>query len=172
MSKEMLEVSALTFSIDVDKRLEIPLVPNGQDVLVTFEDKERYIELRIQMKYVTLVEKQVLHFAQGFEDLLDGPYSAFFNTLSLEDLDCLLRGIDQEDISIQEWKLHTEYQGFEEKDDVIGWFWEIIKGMDQTRRRRFLYFWTAVRFLPMNGFEDLPTLTIIRGFLGERDKDG
>lgn len=85
---------------DPNKRIEVPLCSNGQDISVTFDNKETYILLRTEMKYVTLVKEPLLHFARGFEDLIDVSYVDFFNTLPLEDLDRLLRVVNQDAISI------------------------------------------------------------------------
>lgn len=107
------------------KRTEILLCENGNNLDDTYENRERYIDMRIENIYVTLVKDQVSHFVQGFEDMLSVPHEVFFNTMKLEDLDALLRGKEQDALCIDEWKAYTEYQNFEENETLINWFWKV-----------------------------------------------
>ncbi|KAG2244956.1 hypothetical protein Bca4012_014341 [Brassica carinata] len=85
--------------------------------------------------------------------------------MELKDIDGLLRGEAHDTISIEDWKLHTGYENFEETDNVIEWFWKLVDGMDEERRHHLLYFWTARMYLPVGGFAELPErLTITRQF--------
>lgn len=165
----------LCFAIDIqedsNRTREVPLLPNGQDISVTFDNRDNYLHLKTEMIYVKLVKEPVSHFAQGFSDLMDVPCAQFFNTLELSDLDGLLRGEDQDAISIEAWKVHTDYENFEETDTVITWFWSIVNDMDQNRRQNLLFFWTAVRYLPMGGFANLPRMTIARSSFDDADND-
>ncbi|XLS54112.1 hypothetical protein HN51_003867, partial [Arachis hypogaea] len=67
----------------------------------------------------------VSHFAKGFGDILSNSRQLlfFFKSLELEDLDWMLHG-SKSTISVENWKAHTEYNGYKETDCQISWFWE------------------------------------------------
>ncbi|EOA18635.1 hypothetical protein CARUB_v10007210mg [Capsella rubella] len=165
----------LTFSVEIEdnlkKKLEIPLCEQGTDLAVTYDNRESYINMRIENRYVTLIKDQVSQFIQGFEEMISVPHDVFFNTLNPEDIDCLLRGKEQIAICVDEWKSHTAYVNFKETDATIKWFWQIVNEMDQETRRKLLFFWTAYKYLPMGGFKDFPEkLTISRNFDHDRNR--
>ncbi|VVB09276.1 unnamed protein product [Arabis nemorensis] len=122
---------ALAIEDDLKKRTEILLCENGNNLDVTFENRER----------------SSAHFVQGFEDMISVPHNVFFNTMKFEDLDALLRG--KENICIDEWKAYMEYDNFEENETLIKWFWK--------RRQNLLFFWRAKKYLPVEGFKGFPS---------------
>lgn len=129
MSEEAFDAMKLTFSVEIEEEkgemVEIPLCENGEDTDVTFKDRELYVKLRTEHLFVKLVEEQVRQFAVGFEKMLSVYHKTFFNTMELKDIDGLLRGEAHDTISIEDWKLHTDYENFEETDNVIEWFWKV-----------------------------------------------
>ena len=48
----------------------------------------------------------------------------FFQSLELEDLDWMLHGSETA-ICVDDWKAHTEYNGYKETDPQIFWFWKV-----------------------------------------------
>ena len=48
----------------------------------------------------------------------------FFRSLELEDLDWMLHGSESA-ISVEDWKAHTDYNGYKETDPQILWFWKV-----------------------------------------------
>tara|TARA_B110000305_G_C19029825_1_gene443229 strand:+ start:101 stop:349 length:249 start_codon:yes stop_codon:yes gene_type:complete len=60
------------------------------------------------------------------------------------------------DISIPDWKLHTEYVGHYESKKanhkVTAWFWEVVEGFSQELRARLLQFVTGTSGVPAQGF--------------------
>ncbi|CAL5082050.1 unnamed protein product [Urochloa decumbens] len=164
--KRILEMSAaeiddlyLTFSRgahELGTREIIDLCPGGQEISVNIRNREQYIDLLIKNTFVDSISAQLTHFTQGFADILVKPErrKEFFECLDLEDLDRLLGG-SNDTINLQDWKSHTQYNGYKEKDRLITWFWKAVERMPMEQQRQLLFFWTSVKYLPSDGFGGL-----------------
>ncbi|KAB2600905.1 E3 ubiquitin-protein ligase UPL5-like [Pyrus ussuriensis x Pyrus communis] len=164
--KKILEMDAksidnlgLTFVREVEElglRKTVELCPAGESIVVNSENKGEYVNLLIQHRFVTSISEQVSHFAQGFADILCGSrlQSIFFRSLELEDLDWMLHGSESA-ISVEDWKAHTDYNGYKETDPQILWFWKIVGEMSAEQKKVLLFFWTSVKYLPVEGFRGL-----------------
>ena len=106
------------------------LKPGGRDIVVTEENKEEYVELVVNWRVCKRVDEQYKAFQQGFHELVPPELVAVFDDRELE---LLIGGIAE--IDVDDWKKHTDYRGYQEPDEVIGWFWKVR----ETRRLcRFL----------------------------------
>ncbi|KAL3326897.1 hypothetical protein AABB24_037549 [Solanum stoloniferum] len=148
----------LRFICDVESmgsRKGIELCPNGKDTIVDSKNREKYINLLVKHYFVTSVAEQVACFAKGFADITTtSRHQPFFRCLNLEDLDLMLDGSGK-NISVEDWKAHTEYSGYKKSDRQISWFWKIVECMSVEQRNALLFFWTSIKFLPPNGFAGL-----------------
>ncbi|XP_061339822.1 E3 ubiquitin-protein ligase UPL5-like [Gastrolobium bilobum] len=149
----------LTFVREVEElghRKVIELCRGGKSLVVDSKNRENYIDLLIKDQFVTSISEQVSHFAKGFASLLSNSklQQFFFQSLELEDLDWMLCG-SEDSISVEDWKAHTEYNGYKETDIQISWFWEIVGRMTAEQRKVLLFFWTSVKYLPVEGFRGL-----------------
>ncbi|KFK22910.1 hypothetical protein AALP_AAs68017U000700 [Arabis alpina] len=149
----------LSFVMDTEvlgKRDTIELIEGGKLIAVASKNRKDYVDLLIQQRFAAPISTQVKQFSQGFMDMLSVgvPLESFFNRLYLEDLDGMLRGGDNP-ISVDDWKAHTEYNGFKETDRYIDWFWKILKKMTEDERKSILFFWTSTKFIPLEGFRGL-----------------
>ncbi|CAH2071493.1 unnamed protein product [Thlaspi arvense] len=149
----------LTFVLETEelgKRETIELHEDGKSTAVTSENREEYVKLLINQRFAKTISEQVKQFSKGFCDILSDTKStnSFFSGLYLEDLDGMLRG-GENPISIDDWRAHTEYNGFKETDRQIDWFWKIMKKMTEEERRSVLFFWTSTKFIPVEGFRGL-----------------
>ncbi|KAK2997158.1 hypothetical protein RJ639_026620 [Escallonia herrerae] len=161
MDSETVDQDALglTFVREVEElgsRNVVELRPNGRSVAVNSNNRKEYVDLLIQHRFVTSIGEQVAHFAQGFTDIISSSrlHKLFFQSLELEDLDWMLYGSESA-ISVEDWKAHTDYNGFKESDPQILWFWKIVEGMSAEQRKVLLFFWTSVKYLPVEGFGGL-----------------
>ncbi|CAN6552646.1 unnamed protein product [Malus baccata var. baccata] len=166
--KQILEMDAkvidsdalvLTFVREVEElgfRKTVELCPAGESIVVNSKNRGEYVNLLIQHRFVTSISEQVSHFAQGFADILCGSrlQSIFFRSLELEDLDWMLHGSESA-ISVEDWKAHTDYNGYKETDPQILWFWKIVGKMSAEQKKVLLFFWTSVKYLPVEGFRGL-----------------
>ncbi|XP_031396287.1 E3 ubiquitin-protein ligase UPL5 isoform X3 [Punica granatum] len=149
----------LTFVREVEElglKKVIELLPGGANLVVNSKNRSDYVNLLVKHQFVTSISEQVAHFAQGFADIFSSSRTikVFFRSLELEDLDFMLRG-SADDISVQDWKAHTEYNGYKETDPQIVWFWKIVSELTTQQRRELLFFWTSVKHLPVEGFRGL-----------------
>ncbi|TKY72231.1 E3 ubiquitin-protein ligase UPL5 [Spatholobus suberectus] len=136
-------------------RKVVELCPGGKSIVMNSKNREKYVDLLIQNCFVTSISEQVSHFAKGFADILsNSKLQQFFQCLELEDLDWMLHG-SENTISIEDWKAHTKYKGYKETDRQISWFWEIVGRMSAKQRNALLFFWTSVKYLPVEGFRGL-----------------
>lgn len=129
------------------------LCPGGQNMLVDSTNREDYIDLLVQYRFLTSTSEQMTHFFQGFTDIVgeERTTKMCFRALEHKDQDLMLCGSEC-DISLEAWKAHTEYQGYEKTDPQICWFWEIVGGMTSKQRRGLLFFWTSMKYLSVEGF--------------------
>ncbi|KAI3680452.1 hypothetical protein L6452_35223 [Arctium lappa] len=134
----------------------LELLPDGKHITVNSRNRKEYVDLLIRHRFVTSVSQQVRHFARGFADIVTDEeiQKLCFKSLELEDLDGMLHGSESA-ISVDEWKAHTEYNGYKETDPQIYWFWKIVHGMTAEQRKILLFFWTSVKYLPVEGFGGL-----------------
>lgn len=161
MDPEMVDQDTLglTFVREVEElgsRKVVELCPCGKSTMVNSKNREQYVELLIQHRFVTSIAEQVAHFAQGFADIITTVrlQKSFFRSLDLEDLDSMLHGSETA-VSVEDWKAHTDYNGYKESDPQISWFWKIVGCMSAEQRKVLLFFWTSIKYLPVEGFGGL-----------------
>ncbi|KAJ0264853.1 E3 ubiquitin-protein ligase UPL5 [Hirschfeldia incana] len=147
----------LTFELETEelgKRETVELLPDGKSIAVNSQNREQYVKLLIKQRFAASISQHVERFSKGFSDILSDAVPAFFNRIYLEDFDGMLRG-GENPISVDDWRAHTEYNGFKETDRQIDWFWKIMKKMTEEERRSVLFFWTSTKFIPVEGFRGL-----------------
>ncbi|KAK4707434.1 hypothetical protein R3W88_032981 [Solanum pinnatisectum] len=116
-------------------RREIELCPNGKDTVVDRKNRETYANIN-----------QVTYFLEDFSDVITmSRLPSFFRCLSLKDFNLMLGG--RSDISVKDWKAHTNYHGYEESDLQISWFWKIVESMCIEQRKMLIFFWTSIKSL-------------------------
>ncbi|CAA0817976.1 E3 ubiquitin-protein ligase UPL5 [Striga hermonthica] len=133
------------------KILEMDPSAVDQDTLgLTFVDEIEELGMR------RVTAEQVDHFAKGFADILSCRrlQRAFFRCLEAGDLDRMLYG-SEDDISVDDWRSHTDYHGFKGTDNQISWFWKIVGSMTKEQKKVLLFFWTSIKHLPCEGFSGL-----------------
>ncbi|KAF2306030.1 hypothetical protein GH714_009657 [Hevea brasiliensis] len=134
--KQILEMDAdfidsdalgLTFIREVEElgsRRVVELCLDGKSISVTSKNREEYVNLLIQHRFVVSTSDQVSRFARGFADILcnSGLRTFFFQSLELEDLDWMLYGSESA-VCVEDWKAHTDIihgDGEEEEADIVG----------------------------------------------------
>ncbi|KAG1585007.1 hypothetical protein G6F48_007537 [Rhizopus delemar] len=153
LDNDITDVLDLTFSTDDDRFGEVvtvDLVPNGQNIEVTEENKKEYVSLITEWRIHRRVEGQFKAFKEGFNQLIP---QELVNVFDERELELLIGGIAE--IDVDDWKKHTDYRGYTEQDDVIQWFWKCIRSWDSEKKARLLQFTTGTSRIPVNGFKDL-----------------
>ncbi|XP_065184171.1 E3 ubiquitin-protein ligase NEDD4-like [Sycon ciliatum] len=127
------------------------LKPGGADIPVTNANKKEYVDLVIQWRFVSRIKSQMDSFIEGFNELIPFNLYKIFDERELELLIC---GIDQ--IDVDDWRKHTRYRGrYNDRDQVIVWFWKAVGTFDNEHKARLLQFVTGTSRVPMNGFAHL-----------------
>ncbi|XP_066491064.1 E3 ubiquitin-protein ligase NEDD4 isoform X2 [Tiliqua scincoides] len=127
------------------------LKSGGSDVVVTNKNKQEYIYLVIQWRFVNRIRKQMAAFKEGFFELIPQDLIRIFDENELELLMCGLGDVD-----VNDWREHTKYKnGYSANHLVIQWFWKAVLMMDSEKRIRLLQFVTGTSRVPMNGFAEL-----------------
>lgn len=139
------------FSVDMDSygSKEVhELKPGGEKLAVTDANKAEYVELRLQWILHEQIRSQVEALHAGVYDVLPEEVLAVFDFQELELLVCGLPNIDVED-----WVSNTVYKGdYSAESEVVGWFWEAVRGFSQDDRARLLQFTTGTSCVPVAGF--------------------
>ncbi|KAJ9174834.1 hypothetical protein P3X46_013435 [Hevea brasiliensis] len=102
--KKILEMGSKSIASDA---LELRFIrsPGGKSCVVNRKKGKIFVDLLIHFHFVTSISKQVSYFAHGFADVF-GNISLqkfFFHCLELEDLDCMLQGVEKS-ISLNDLK--------------------------------------------------------------------
>jgi len=64
--------------------------------------------------------------------------------------------LSRTDIFIRDdWSKFTDYRGYDKEDQVISWFWQILRSWPPEQKARLLQFTTGTSRIPVNGFKDL-----------------
>ncbi|KAJ0987013.1 hypothetical protein J5N97_005369 [Dioscorea zingiberensis] len=176
MDMELVDSDALGLTFvrefeELGTHRSVELLPGGKDISVNSRNRDAYVKLLVQHRFVTSISEQVTHFSQGFGDILSkyNYQKLLFESLDLEDFDRLLGGTD-DNINVKDWKAHTEYNGYKAKDRQIVWFWKIVEGMPIQQQRVLLFFWTSVKYLPADGFRGLSSKLYIYRAVDSQDR--
>ncbi|KND02049.1 NEDD4 family E3 ubiquitin-protein ligase [Spizellomyces punctatus DAOM BR117] len=145
----------------------VDLKPDGQNIPVTEENKQEYVELIVEWRVCKRVEEQFKAFQQGFHELVPPDLITVFDERELE---LLIGGIA--DIDVDDWKKHTDYRGYQETDEVVQWFWKCVRSWDSEKKARLLQFVTGTSRIPVNGFKDLQGSDGPRRFTIEKAGEG
>ena len=125
------------------------LIENGNDILVTKENFDLYIEKRIE--YFT--KTQLI----GVKEIIRGINTIFsvdlLKIFTSDQLGLLINGTPF--IDVDDWRLNTQYKNYNDYDNVIINFWEIISNLSQEDLSNFLLFCTGSSRVPIGGFKSL-----------------
>ncbi|KAK1362991.1 hypothetical protein POM88_038552 [Heracleum sosnowskyi] len=136
--------------------------------VVPLEDREKYVAGKIQKEFVSSIQAQTDNILKGFDGLLSVFRIVIFQILKLEDFDYLIRGIKE--LKMEDWKKFTRYeQGYEANDRQIKWFWQCVQDLPEEKRRKLLYNWTGIKYLPRGGFEALRPPVVIRNWPQDKE---
>ena len=125
------------------------LIENGNDILVTQDNFDLYVEKRIE--YLTKSQSiGVNEIIKGINSIFDVNYLKIFSS---DQLSLLINGTPF--IDVDDWRLNTQYRNYNDYDNVIINFWEIISNLSQEDLSNFLLFCTGSSRVPIGGFKSL-----------------
>ncbi|KAJ3171992.1 hypothetical protein HDU88_006804 [Geranomyces variabilis] len=130
-----------------------PLVAGGEDLIVTNQDRDKYVDLYIHHFVVESTRRQFTAFRRGFYKICGGRALKMCRPSELE---LLLCGVATDDLDFRELEAGAGYDdGYEPGHPVIVWFWQIVHAMDVDHKKKLLNFVTASDRVPLNGLGGL-----------------
>ncbi|XP_053492233.1 NEDD4-like E3 ubiquitin-protein ligase WWP1 isoform X3 [Ictalurus furcatus] len=141
------------FTVDMEilgKITSHNLKPDGDNILVTEENKEEYIGLMAEWRFSRGVEGQTKAFLDGFNEVVPLQWLQYFDEKELEVMLCGMLEVD-----LQDWQRNTVYRHYTRNSKQIMWFWQFVKEVDNEVRLRLLQFVTGTCRLPLGGFAEL-----------------
>jgi len=148
------EAIAENFTVSLSDRSVVDLIPNGSNQQVSFEERERYIDL-VYERRLKEHELQIQTLRKGMGKIIP---LQIINFLSWKELEVLVCGSSS--ISRELLKRHTVYgSGIDPSDEYIKWFWEIFDAWSDEERRKFIRFSWAQDRLPSSDEEFLRSHT-------------
>ena len=153
----------LTFSATVQEfghTSDVDLIPGGQSTDVTDDNKHEYVRLMAEFKLIHNIRQQIDSFLEGFNEIIPPETIAMFNERELE---LIIAGLPR--IDVEDWFRNTELQGYRSSDQIIQWFWEIVRNeLDSEELALLLQFCTGSAKVPVCGFAGLMGNTEPRRF--------
>lgn len=147
---------SLTFSVITDVDGEIrdeEIVENGRDMPVTKDNIILYIYQLANFRLNKQLNLVTNAFLSGFYQVMSYQWIQMFNAY---EINTLISGSSQS-IDIDELRKFTQYTSptFDEKSQVVQWFWQVLYSLDNETKRSFLKFVTSCSNAPLLGFKDL-----------------
>ncbi|KAG0367373.1 putative E3 ubiquitin-protein ligase [Gamsiella multidivaricata] len=131
--------------------IEVPLIPNGENISVTSQNKRDYVERYANFVMNSSISDQFESFRRGFYLVCSGHALSLFRP---EEIEFLVRG-SAEPLDIDQLRSVTVYEGFNDDHEVIRNFWSIFKEFEDKHQRRLLQFITASDRYPATGIANL-----------------
>lgn len=128
-----------------------PLCEGGAEIEVNDANKAEYAALYAHWLLIGRVKEELFAFCSAFWSIVP---EALLSVLDFQELELLMCGLPQ--LDLEDWKAHTRYgTPLSAKHQVVGWFWEIVAGLDSDERAKLLQFSTGTSNVPVAGFKGL-----------------
>jgi E3 ubiquitin-protein ligase HUWE1 len=133
----------------------VNLIEGGADIVVTDENKLSYVRYMAIHRMTVAIQDQIKSFISGFFELIPKELISIFDA---QELELLISGLP--DIDIDDLRANTEYKEYKQSDDVITWFWNVVRSLSKEEKALFLQFVTGTSKVPLEGFK------LLRGSTG------
>lgn len=131
--------------------IEVPLIPDGDNTLLTLDNRELYVSSLIKHLLTDSVRDNFNEFRRGFMSVVQ---HSIVKDLHPDELETLVIGLPS--IDLQELQANAKYEGFKKSDAVITWFWDIVcNEMSLAQKKLFLKFVTGTDRVPVGGLKSL-----------------
>lgn len=151
---DALEDLCLTFSVDdATTGNTVELKPGGAEVPVTVTTASEYKKLRTEWELEGRLKEVMPLVLTGLHRIVPPDVmEAFRAMITVEELDILLAG---HGINVEDWRKHTDYDGYAEDSDMIRWFWEAVESFTPQEREDLWTFISGSKGVPPGGFGHL-----------------
>jgi hypothetical protein len=154
LENDMTEVDYYSFTVEENefgKLKVVELVPNGENIRVTEQNKQEYVRLVCEHKLAKGVQEQLKAFLQGFHELI--PEQIVGSLFDDKELEMLISGLPT--IDLEDLKKNTDYVHYTADSDQIKWFWKALEKFSEDELAWFLQFVTGSTQVPLEGFKGL-----------------
>lgn len=136
---------------------------NGCNIDVMEENKKEYVDLMVKWRIEKRIVEQFQVFKEGFQEFI---FYDLINVFDERELELLIGGIVE--IDVDDWKKYIDYRGYIESDEVIQFFWQMVRSWDGEQKSRLLQFMMGMLRILVNGFKDLQGSDGLRRFIIEK----
>ncbi|KAJ2952078.1 hypothetical protein O0L34_g4345 [Tuta absoluta] len=128
-----------------------PLKENGEEIPVTHENKQEYVDLYVDFLLNKSVDEQFKAFNKGFQKVCGGRIIKLFRSHELMSV-----VIGNENYDWEQFEANCDYKnGYSSSDQVIRWFWEVFHELSLDDKKKFLLFLTGSDRVPIQGMRDI-----------------
>merc|ERR1712066_547668 len=131
------------------------LKENGDQVLVTEENKEEFIMVLLDRILVSGLARQAECFRRGLLRVVpEEIIQRIAELMTVKEIELMVCGADE--IDVDDWEIHAQYENGYTKDcQAVKWFWNAVRSMSQQCRASLLCFTTGSSQVPSGGFRFL-----------------
>ena len=133
---------------ELGQHIEVPLIPNGDEVVVTNENKKEFVELFVRHRLVGQAEKQIESFVRGFNEIISRDKLKMFTP---RELDLVICGIPSVDVRDMRQHCHYMYP-LSAGHPVVQRFFAVIRHWGKEDLAKLLVFITGSSQVPVGGF--------------------
>ena len=155
--KEDLDTNFVVVDDKFGEKLDIPLKPNGENIMVDIENKDEYVELYLDWYFNESIKEFFNSFEKGFYKVFK---KDLCKILSPEELELIICGTQFLDFN--ELKKGCNYEEYTKDSETIKYFWEILLEFNEEEKKKFLSFVTGCDRAPIDGLGSL-AITISNG---------
>ena len=141
--KNLIDSLDLYFVIKNSNGKDFELIDNGQEIKVTLENVEKYIELA-KSRRIKEIDNQMKYIKKGIYSGISKNILQILNWKQLEEMVCGKPIFDMDN-----FKRHTKCNNEEE---VIKWFWEWLECCNEEEKFKYLKFVSGRSRLPKSDF--------------------
>lgn len=168
------DVSELDISFTINDQISLPgepvktvtrnLIPNGDNVLVTNDNRLLYISYVARHRLVAQSAVQTNAFLRGLREMIRPSWLSMFNQIELQ----RLVGGDSSEIDIDDLRRNTVYGGLyvigddNEEHPTIKLFWKVMRKFTDKQRRDVIKYVSSTPRAPLLGFSQLTPKFSIR----------
>ncbi|KAI9097390.1 hypothetical protein DFS34DRAFT_621504 [Phlyctochytrium arcticum] len=132
------------------ERVRVPLIPNGEQIPVTKDNKIDFVNRFVDWALNSSVETQFAAFKAGFGYVCGGNALSLFKPAEIELMVC-----GGTELDIRDLEGVTEYEGFTDSDHTIRDFWDVANAMSTEMKRKLLLFTTGTDRIPATGIQNM-----------------
>jgi len=148
------------FTVIDDKfgeKIEIPLKPGGDKIMINNSNKEEYVELYTDWYFNKSIDGYFRSFEKGFYKVFNKSLTKILTPNELELILCGTQILD-----FHELKIAAQYEEYDKNSETIKYFWEILFDFNEEEKKKFLSFVTGCDRAPIDGLGSL-SITITNG---------